>query len=204
MPTRTLNDIGALAAGNVLRDYLQPVVRTQDLRAAAGYFAASPPDLSSSGAAVAATQTVYGGAVYLYAGEVVTNVNVCVTTAAAGTAPTGLYLGVWDSGTPTCLAATANLASDGRWTSTGWKANALSAPLTIGTTGVYYLALLENGVFGTTPIQFASANATAALGGPIGSGARLWCSLKTSATAMAASDTGTFAAVASVPVMAAS
>jgi hypothetical protein len=151
--------------------------------------------------AVQTSQTVYGSAFYLYPSETITNICACVQTAASGTAPTGIYLGLWQdvSGTPTCVAASANLGSDSRWASQGWKVCALSSPYTPGAAGIFYAAYLINGSFGTTNLQLAVNGALGPVGGAIGASLRRFGSIAAGATAMAAANTGTYGQAGSVP-----
>jgi len=171
--------------------------RRQDLNTAFGL--TDRPDYFGGSGAVPTSQTIFGHSVYLYAGETVSNIICCVTTAASGTTPTSLRLGLWDSGTPTCLAVTPELSADSRWTSTAWKVNALSANYQVPTDGVYYAAFFINGVFGTTNLQLLTVNLAGQINNLIGSGKRPTTSLKTAAASMAAGDTGTYGAGVVVP-----
>lgn len=107
------------------------------------------------------------------AGDVVTNIVTCVTTAGAGTVPTGLYVGLY-SAAGTLLADSANLASSSIWTSTGFAVAPLlggtPGPYTIPTTGGYYLMILENGAFATTPMQVVARGLQAGMVKVIGAG----------------------------------
>lgn len=88
-------------------------------------------------------------------GDVVTNIAVGVHGLAAGTAPTGIYLGLFDK-TGTALATTANVASSSLWKTTRLIATfAISAPYTILSSDGYYLAFVKVGVFGTTDLNLA-------------------------------------------------
>jgi hypothetical protein len=149
------------------------------------------------------SQTIHGMAVYLYAGETVTNVICCVTIAGAGTAPTALKLGVWSSAaTPVCLAVTADLATDSRWTSgTGWKVNALSSAYVVPSSGIYYLAFWINGAFATTNMSLSVSVPNLGPSQPIGSNPRMLGTLKTGATTMAVADTGTYGSTGSVTAL---
>lgn len=99
-----------------------------------------------------ASQYLFGAVLGLVSGDVITNIICNVTTAASGTTPTLIKLGLCNS-TGTVLGTTANLAADSRWTSTGWKTCALSSTVTISATGLYYALLLKNGTFGTTDLS---------------------------------------------------
>jgi len=197
----TLEDVGAVGGGGaIVKGYLAQISRAKDLSNALGILSHGG---QPTGGAVLVSQAVLGQAHYLYAGDVVTNIIVAVTTAASGTNPTAIKLGLWNSlSTPVCLGVTASLEADARWTTVGWKVNALTAPITIATSGVYYPCYWSNGAFGSTPLQLAlSSNNVAGTAGAIGSAPAAYTALKTSATTMVATDTGTYSAVAAVPLM---
>lgn len=105
--------------------------------------------------AVLTSQKIYCRMLGLFAGETITSVAMAVQTAASGTTPTLIKLGLVNPVTGVVLAATANVATDAKWTSTGTKSFALTTPFVVPTTGGYYVAALQNGVFGTTNLQIA-------------------------------------------------
>lgn len=152
------------------------------------------------------TQTVMGAGVYLYAGQIVTNIHVCVQTAGVGADPTAAAVGFWSSAaSPVCLAIGPDLVAGGLLKSQGWKTMALSAPYTVLTDGWYYPSFWINGVYGGTNVQLVSMGTMGQAGTPIGSGVRRFGALKsTVATAPAVNDTGTYASSAFCPVMAVS
>lgn len=128
-------------------------------------------------AAVALTptsQTVYAAALWLPAGKKVSNINLGVTVVAAGTAPTGMYVGMCSQSQ--VVAQSANLASNTGWTSSGVKAFPLAASYTPTVSGIYYAFFLQNGTFGTTQPQLMErstdgiASDTYKLWGTIGTG----------------------------------
>ena len=183
---------------------LDPMRRRSDLWNALGVIAVSEPGLTNQGGVNPTSQTIVAGAIYLYAGQAITNIIVGVQTAGTSTAPTGIYLGLWDSAsTPNCLAATANLAADARWTSQGWKVNALSAAYTPTTSGIYYAAFLQNGAFAGTNLGVASSQGSGGTSATLVS-ARPWTALGTGKTTMAALDTGTYSVAGSIPCFAVS
>jgi len=106
------------------------------------------------------TQVMTAVALYLEAGDVVTNLTFCSATTAASV-PTNWWFALYSTAaTPALLAQTADQ------TTTAWAANtvktvALAAPYTVPTTGVYYAAIM---VKATTPptLLGASLNANAA------------------------------------------
>jgi hypothetical protein len=115
------------------------------------------------------TQNLFVTRLYLFAGEVVTNVLCHVVTAAVGAQPTLIKLALLDK-TQKVLQVTADLKADAKWTSAGTKAFALGAPVTIPTDGLYYVAFLKNGVFGGTDVALlrsGAGNGTALSGGVI-------------------------------------
>ncbi len=189
--------LGALASSLDVDQW----TRAKDRAAAFGLKGEPLPPYAATGG-VPTTQVVYGIADYFYVDEVVTNIVVSVTLAAAGTAPTSLKLGLWSSAaTPVCLAVTADLASDARWTFTGWKENALSSPYTILASGIHYLAFWINGVFATTNVQLAISAVSGTFGREIGANARRSASLKSPATTMAVSETGTYGILSNMPFL---
>jgi hypothetical protein len=217
-PSPTLANAGGGAAGPTGARNVIPVVtvdakgrvsalssagvRDVDLATALGIIADSGPPV---GGAVQTSQAVNFGAVYLYAGESIANIIVCVTTAGSGTAPTSLKLGLWSSAaTPVCLAVTADLASDSRWTSAGQKVCALTGAYSVVTSGIYYPCFWINGTFASTNVQIMTIVASGQFGGQIGSGARRSGALKTGATTMAVADTGTYALAGNSPWLAVS
>jgi hypothetical protein len=86
------------------------------------------------------TQVMTSVALYLEAGEVVTNLTFCSATTAAGT-PTNWWFALYSTAaTPALLGQTADQ------TSTAWAANtaktvALATPYTVPTSGIYYAAI---------------------------------------------------------------
>lgn len=107
-------------------------------------------DPSFSTAATAPTsQTIYCVALPLTEGQIITNVLFDVTTAGAGTVPTGIYVGLCNA--TTMVAQSNNLNSSSAWTSNTTIGTApLNAAYTVPTTGLYYAVLLVNGTWGTT------------------------------------------------------
>lgn len=172
---------------------VDPWARQADLTTALGFIATSFPPFTATSVAALASQRNYASGLYLYAGETITNVCCCVTTAGAGTAPTSIKLGLWSSASPAvCLALTSNLAADARWTSLGWKVNALTAPYSVTTSGLYYASLWTDGAFGTTPLQLAVGATDGAFGGPLGAGPyKNW--QKSSIATLTVADTATYA-----------
>ena len=105
------------------------------------------------------TQIMTAVALYLEAGDVVTNLTFCSATTAAGT-PTNWWFALYSTATTPAL-----IAQSADQTNTAWAANtaktlALSAPYTVPTTGIYYAAVHVKAT--TVPTLLgASLNATA-------------------------------------------
>ncbi len=159
---KALTDVEAAAGARVAR------------RNAAMGFTDQTWDLVSPVATLSAlaptSQKVYGSMVGLNAGDVVSNVFMALSTAGAGTTPTGIYLGLYTTA-GVQLAVSANLAANSGWTGTGIKSFALSSPYTVTTAGGYYLCLLQNGTWGTTSMQpFIGGQQTKIVQSAIGSG----------------------------------
>jgi hypothetical protein len=119
------------------------------------------------------SQQITCGLLPLANGDVITNVVVDISTAAAGTAPTLIRLGIADK-TGKILAVTADVHADAQWTSTGFKQFPLTSPLTIGTSDSYFACILENGAFGTTALRLVETGAPGTNYGVIGSGTAPW------------------------------
>ncbi len=105
------------------------------------------------------TQVMTSIALYLEAGEVVTNLTFCSATTAAGT-PTNWWFALYSTAaTPALLGQTADQTNTA-WTANTAKTVALAAPYTVPTSGVYYAAVM---VKATTPptLLGASLNANA-------------------------------------------
>lgn len=120
------------------------------------------------------SKQVYAGLVGLVKGDVITQIVVCIQTAAAGTAPTLVKLGLMDAA-GVVLAATANVGSDVKWNSTGLQGFNLTTPFTITADGGYYPCFLQDltSPWGTTALQLARfSNFLAMMGKQFGSGAR--------------------------------
>lgn len=147
------------------------------------------------------SQAVYGQAVYLYAGEVVTNILTNTQTAGTSTVPTSIKVSIWSdaAGTPTCRAVSAELNASSNWTSQGWKESACA--YTVPTSGIYYLAIWENGAFAGTALALAVNTSAGPPGTPAGSAARIYGTLKTGAASVAVNDTGTYAQAGTVPLL---
>lgn len=109
---------------------------------------------------VPTSQRIDAVAIWLPAGTAINNINLNVTTAAAGTAPTGFYVGLTSAAK--VVAQSSNLNSNAVLTSTGAKSFPLSATYTTSLTdspsGLYYVLILLNGAFGTTNPAFMRAN----------------------------------------------
>lgn len=108
-------------------------------------------------AAAAANQEVQAKSIWLPFGVPVSKIILRTTTAGAGTAPTGFFVGIGNA--TKMLAQSANLNNSAALTNTaGLQVFALSAAYTPNPTdspsGLFYVVFLQNGAFGTTNVQF--------------------------------------------------
>jgi hypothetical protein len=124
--------------------------------------------MEGSGSVAPVSQTIYSCAVYLYKGEVVTNIVACVATAGAGAAPTTIRLGIANSSLQV-QAVTANINANAAWTSVGVKSFALTSAWTVPNDGIYYYVFVKNGAFATTDLQLVRGIQVAGAGVAIGS-----------------------------------
>lgn len=101
--------------------------------------------------------TVYATGIYLAGGVVVTNIDFIISTAAAGTDPTGVYVGLVDP-SGNVRAVSNNVGGLAGWKSAnlGFVRAPLSAPFTVSPaeTGLWYAMLLQVGSWGTTQPVF--------------------------------------------------
>ncbi len=139
--------------------------RAQVLRIGQGYFAETYQRPSNQSGSLAATQLLYGMAVGLLAGDVVTNMTVPVQTAGASVtlAKVALY-----SKTGTLLASSADASAS--FNSTGLKTVAMSSAYTVPTDDLYYAAFLAVSTVTMPTILRGMGSVTAACAGGIGSG----------------------------------
>lgn len=96
---------------------------------------------SDSGNAALTTQIMTAVPIFLAAGDVITNLSFQSGATAAGT-PTNWWFALYDnSATPALLAQTADQTT-GAWAANTVKTLALSSPVTIKNTGVYWAAVM--------------------------------------------------------------
>jgi hypothetical protein len=131
----------------------------------------SAPGLHGSATALT-SGVVYLVSLFLPYGYLVTNVVLQSTVAAAGTNPTGFFVGLaGPSGV--MVAQSANVAANAALQATGPVALPLSATYTPGvadsTTGLFYVVVLLNGSWGTTQPTFLRTSGVAATAKPLGS-----------------------------------
>lgn len=100
----------------------------------------------------AVSGTVYFQGIGLSIGDVITNIHVRIVT--GGTSVTACKVGLYDTA-GTRLALTADLGTS--WQSGGMKTHALTAPYTVLTTGMYYLALFHTASTGAQPGRSTAA-----------------------------------------------
>ena len=116
------------------------------------------PD-GSTGSSAPGSGNIFVMGIWLPSGTVCTGVAIDVAIAGVGVAPTGVFLGLADSATPTQRAATGNLIDGGTQQAkltgaVGTKEFDFAAPYTTPADAFYYLMLLKNGAFGTTDVAF--------------------------------------------------
>jgi len=116
-------------------------------------------------------QSIQAMAMPFSSGMVVTNCHCMLHIIAAGTPPSLIKMGIFDK-TSKMIAQSANLAASAIWTTAPLTVTiALTSPVTIPSSDLYYVAFLINGVFGTTQLQLGRVGAlNAALWNAIGSG----------------------------------
>lgn len=130
------------------------------------------PSLAASASAFA-TQTIYAIAVYLPPGTTVTGVALDVLTAGVGVSPTGFFVGlaspaamVAQSGNIIGAGAEAGLKAQGRAQlpfTAPYVTNNVDSP-----TGLYYIIVLENGAYATTPLAVGRGVNNAGSGNALG------------------------------------
>lgn len=109
----------------------------------------------------------------LTAGQIVTNVGVFVSVTTSGTNPTLIRFGLYDNAS-NLVASTGNLNASGLFTTQGYVQTAFSATYTVGTSGLFYVAYIQNGVFSVTNPTFYSGTTSTQAGKPLTSGKRYW------------------------------
>jgi hypothetical protein len=138
------------------------------------------PPVGSGTATAQSTGIVYLCALWLPTGTVVTNIVMVVVAAAAGTNPTGFFVGLAGP-TGTMVAQSNNLNASGGPTTTGPVAMALNATYTTNTsdssTGLYYGVVLKNGTWGTTqPTMVNGSGPPIATAKPLGANPQTFAS----------------------------
>lgn len=146
-------------AGRVLE-----IDRTQIVRQGRAIITETVDAIAMIGTAITVNGTVYYCAVGLRAGDVVTNLSIFVQT--AGTVMTRSRVGLYDIA-GNLLAQSADQGAS--WQAAGLKTIALTAPFTILTTGLYYVAVIAIGTVQPTLSRGASSLISAPAG--IGAGA---------------------------------
>lgn len=121
-------------------------------------------DLADAAAAKVAvtSQTVHASAIALRGGQVIENILVACSTAAAGTAVTAANVGIANaSGYVLANSASTTAATAAYCAAVGVNAVALTAALTVPADGFYFVYLWQNGTYGTTQPVFGAASASA-------------------------------------------
>lgn len=127
------------------RDVSAMLARTAAANRGMGYYAETVPYLSCGAASVSVTGRLYGVAIGLLAGDVVSNI-ICAVNVINNT-PTLTKLGLYTTG-GTLLAGTADASS--AFGSTGKKVTALTAPYTVTADGVYYVVFINTAATGAS------------------------------------------------------
>lgn len=128
------------------------------------------PYSAAVGGGALTSQRLSGALCGLQVGDVVSNIILNVSQAASGTAPTGLFVGLYDTA-GNLKASSNNLNANAIWTSLGYAVAPLSASFTVTTAGGYFLAALQNGAFGTTNLNVTkntNVGSNLTLAGPSG------------------------------------
>lgn len=182
-----------------------PIRRASDLYSPSGlgFLTCSAPGMSPATASPT-TQVVLGAAVYLYAGELVTNIHVCVQTAGVGTDPTAAAVGLWSSDdSPVCLAIGPDLVAGGKLKAQGWQTMALSSPYAVSVSGVYYPSFWINGAYASTNVAFVTHGSSGQISSTLAGWKRSFAALKSAVSvAPAVNNTGTYALTAVAPIFA--
>lgn len=131
------------------------------LAATLGYQAWNYDPRLPIGGAAPGTQIVFYEAIWLPAGAVITGVVLAVTTAGTSTAPAHFYVGLYNSALNR-VAVSNNLNSGssqtdgtGNLKALGTSKFAFTGAYTVPSSGLYYLAILKDGAFAGTDVQFA-------------------------------------------------
>ena len=139
-------------------------------------------------AAALVTQVQTATAIWLEAGDLVTNITFLSGATAAGT-PTNYYFALYDnSATPALLAQTADQLT-AAWAANTAKTIALATAQRITTTGIYYAACMVKAT--TVPSLICSVAATATVNGAILTGYKILA--QTSGSALTATAPATIA-----------
>lgn len=160
-PAVTLRSAVTVYTGLPSRDQLRVFSR--------GLLAESFDPALIAGQSTLTSQQCVGQIVGLYAGDVVTNIVLLVTTAAVAAEPTNFFVALYDL-TGVRLAISAEQKSNTGLLATGFAPIPLAAAYTVpaGSTGCFYAAVCQNGAFGT-PLQIARANTLANTNAAVGS-----------------------------------
>jgi hypothetical protein len=117
-----------------------------------------------------ATQALLGVLIPVTAGMTLSGVAVCIETAAAGTLPTGVFVGITDL-TGVRLAISADVKALANWNATGLFSFAFSTAYSPSVDGAVYACIVKNGVYGTTEPKIATMTAVTGSGAALGSNA---------------------------------
>lgn len=137
---------------------------------ARGLLAEPYPLAQVNGARTLPTQAYLGVLCPVSAGMTVSGVAVCISVAAAGTLPTGVFVALTDL-TGVRLAVSADVSALANWNTVGIFSFAFGTAYSPTTDGAVYAAILKNGVYGTTEPQICTMTAVTGSGKALGANA---------------------------------
>lgn len=166
----TDDDIGTGTIVTTTGNGYDVTTRDQKRRVALAYIAETFPMEAASGGSLLGTGTVQYGLVYLFKGEVITNLY--AHTSVAGAGQTNVWMGLYSSALSQ-VALTGDVKAVFA-AAAGVMVCPLTGQYTVPADGAYYIALL--GVGGTQPTVLRAADTFATAADPIGAGLRKYAS----------------------------
>jgi hypothetical protein len=116
------------------------------------------------------TQALRGCLVPVAFGTTVSGVAYCITTAAAGTLPTGVFVALYDLA-GNRLALSADVKALANWNTVGVFSSPFITPWTVTQDGAVYAAIVKDGVYGSTEPQIGGMTALTGTGKALGANA---------------------------------
>lgn len=138
----------------------------QTLAIARGLLAESFPIACVTTSRTLPSQTVLGVLIPVSFGSTISGVAVCVETAAAGTVPTSVTLGIYDL-VSNRLAVSADVKADFA-SSTGLQSFPFATAWTVTADGCVVACVLKNGTYGSTEPKLVCAPTVVGMGGHLG------------------------------------